>query len=184
MGLRQSDIACLTQGKGARALGQGPFHPSPSGIDGLERRCRLALSSDLECLVLRLGSELNRPGTRLGLGTVCAHRAHGTMGGVKLDGDQLLASVLVVPGGSPSATAMPLRTRDGLCLPINGKTRHIEALWTAGLPTRVGQHGPHEFYGMREAAGHQVFGIDIARIQEVFTREQALGREMGMNDGR
>ena len=81
MGLRQSDIACLTPGKGARALGQGPFHPSPSGIDGLERCCRLALSSDLEGLVWRLGSELHRPGTRLGLGPVGAPRAHGTMGG-------------------------------------------------------------------------------------------------------
>ena len=76
MGLRQSDRACLTQGKGARALGQGPFHPSPSGIDGLERCCRLALSSDLEGLVWRLGSELHRPGTRLGLGT--SVRAQGT----------------------------------------------------------------------------------------------------------
>ena len=47
-----------------------------------------------------------------------------------------------------------------------------------------GSTGPTSVYGMREAAGHQVFGIEIARIQEVFTREQALGREMGMHDGR
>ena len=37
---------------------------------------------------------------------------------------------------------------------------------------------------MREAAGHQGFGIDRARIQAVCTRAQALGREMGMHDGR
>ncbi len=142
--------------------------------------CRAAWSAS--CLLL--GSELHRPGTRLGLGTACAYRAHGTMGRVKLDGDQLLAPVLDVLGGSPPATAMPLGTRDGLCHPINATTRDIEALRTAGLPTGVGQHRPHEFHGMREAAAHQVVGSDRARIQQVFTREQVMGSEMGMHDGR
>ena len=172
MRLREPDIAGLTQGKGTHALGQRPFHPRPGRIGGLERWRRLALPGGLKGLMLRLWAELHRPRPRFGLGTVGAHRAHGTMGRVKLEGNQLLASVLAVLGGRPPPTAMPLRTRDGLGCPIHGKTRHIKALWTAGLPTRVGQHGPHEFYGMREAAVHEVGRIDRAGIQEVCTWEQ------------
>jgi hypothetical protein len=104
------------------------------------------------------------------------------MGRVKLDSDQLLAAVLVGLGRRPAATAMALRTRDGLGFPINGKTRDSKALWMAGLPTRVGEHGSYQFYGMREAACHEVGGIDIARVQEVFMWEQPLGCEVGMND--
>ena len=184
MSLREPDRAGLTQGKCTRALGQSPFHPSPGRIGGLERWRRLALPGGLECLMVRLWSELHRPGPCFGLGTACAHRAHGTMGRVKWDGDQLLAPVLAVLGGSPPTTAMPLGTRDGLCSPIDGTTRHIEALWTAGLPTRVGQHGPHEFHGRREAAVHEVGRIDIACIQEVVAWEQPMRSEMGMHDRR
>ena len=79
MRLREPDIAGLTQGECTRALGQRPFHPSPGRRGGLERWRRLALPGGLECLMLWLGAELHRPGPRFGLGTACAHRAHGTI---------------------------------------------------------------------------------------------------------
>ena len=184
MRLREPDIAGLTQGKGTHALGQRPFHPSPGRIGGLEGSRRLALPGGLEGLMLRLWAELHRPRPCFGLGTAGAHRAHGTMGRVELDGDPFLALVLVVSGGRPPTTMMPLRTRDRLGRPINGQTRHINALWTAGLPARVGQHRPHEVYDRREAAVHEVGRIDIACIQEVFTWEYPVRSEMGMNDRR
>jgi hypothetical protein len=181
-GRRQSALACLRPGTGARARGQGPCHPSPSGRDGLERRGRRALARDLACLVWRWGSARHRAGTRLGLGAGRAHRAHGPRGGVTRAGEPLVAAGRVVPGGRPSAPALPWRPRDGLGRPSQGHTRHLAALWTAGLPSRVGPHGPHECYGRREAAGHPGCGRASARIPAGCTRAHALGRASG-DDG-
>ena len=104
MRLREPDIAGLTQGKYPHALGQRAFHPSPGRIGRLEGWRRLARPGGLEGLMLRLWAELHRPRPRFGLGTAGAHRAPGTMGRVKLDGDQFLALVLVVAGGRPPTT--------------------------------------------------------------------------------
>lgn len=61
-------------------------------------------------------------------------------------------------------------------LPVNGEMGEIIALVSLGLPTGVGSHRSDDLNPQVALTLNQQVGIDIARIQEMFTWKEVFLR--------
>ena len=82
----------------------------------------------------------------------------------------------------PIAGLMTLRTGNRLCLPVDLKiSRETEACSTIRLPKHIfsdgsTNHNPIICFGI-----HQQLGANVARIHQMFTRQETFGGERSMN---
>lgn len=76
---------------------------------------------------------------------------------------------------------LTLGTGHCLLLPVHLKVRDIEGIWRACLPTRIGMHWPHEINRILVTTLQNPFGADLASVNQLFLRQQLLGRQLRLD---
>ncbi len=108
-------------------------------------------------------------------GTLSPGETGSARGGGKSDINRRVAGF--VGALSPQLADLSLRTGDSMGFPIDRKLGDVKTLALLGLPTVIRGHRAQQVDLMFGLTGDEPLGGGVARIHELFGRQQVFGRE-------